>query len=173
MRYLKPVEELTGLTHCFVRVSLPDGKRYLADVGFSGINSIAPVQMDVDEFQSLPEGQFRLVAENGIYALERHLAGDILRTLYLFKDELALERDLSMSNWYMCSHPEGRWMGCCFASRVVGNTRRHIQNGSYVIRQADGKAETTLIKDKAQLMSLLDTVFGLVPADDEGLDKYL
>jgi N-hydroxyarylamine O-acetyltransferase len=124
--------------------------------------------------QVLPEGHFRLTGDTtGHYTLERQLAGDKLRALYLFKDEAASEPDLVAMNWYSCTFPEARFTSSFFASRVVGDTRRHILNGAYVVRQSDGAAETTPIVDKAHLMQLLDSVFGLVPANDEGLERYL
>jgi N-hydroxyarylamine O-acetyltransferase len=174
VRYLKAEDQHTAWTHMALRVSLPDGTRYLADVGFSGINSIAPIQMDRTDMQVLPEGHFRLTGDTtGHYTLERQLAGDKLRALYLFKDEAASEPDLVAMNWYSCTFPEARFTSSFFASRVVGDTRRHILNGAYVVRQSDGAAETTPIVDKAHLMQLLDSVFGLVPANDEGLERYL
>jgi N-hydroxyarylamine O-acetyltransferase len=175
VRFGKAADQPTGWTHMALRVSLPDGRRFLADVGFAGTNSVAPIEMDVTGLQQLPEAHFQLTAEGGVVTLARQLAGDSLRPLYLFHDEAASQPDLLMSNWYSCTSPDARFCTQFFTSRVVGDegVRHHILNGEYVIRGADGVAEKTQIADKKQLLRLLDTVFGLAPAETEGLDRYL
>ena len=81
VRYLKPAHQLTAFTHLALRVTLPDGGRYLADVGFAGTNSVAPVRLGTDELQELPEGQFRVRCFGGYNMLQRQLPGDELRDL--------------------------------------------------------------------------------------------
>eukprot|EP01043_Picozoa_sp_COSAG02_P013863 COSAG02_NODE_561_length_20308_cov_42.799495_8_plen_64_part_00 len=42
------------------------------------------------------------------------------------------------------------------------------------VRRADGTSETSDILDKAQLVELLESVFGLaLPLDLDGIDRYL
>lgn len=42
------------------------------------------------------------------------------------------------------------------------------------VRRADGTSETSSISDKAQLLELLESVFGLtLPLDLDGIDRYL
>ena len=54
-------EPNTTFTHFALKVQTDSGD-VLADVGFSGVNSMAPVSLGVGaEPQSLPEGQFRVV----------------------------------------------------------------------------------------------------------------
>ena len=73
VRWNKAPDEQTTWTHIALGVNLggegsTDGgpaRTYLADVGFAGTNSIAPVLLGSDEPQALPEGLFRTV-RNGI-----------------------------------------------------------------------------------------------------------
>ena len=180
VRYLKAPGEQSAYTHMALRVVLPDGARFLADVGFAGTNSIAPVSLDTDELQELPEGRFRaFAAADGHTTLQRQLPGDELRDLYLFRtDDVATAPDLEQSNWFSCTYPRSRFTTSFFVSRVVGEQRHHIladgTSSTYVVRAKDGMAQTTQVADCAHLTRLLNDVFGLnLPADTVGLDRYL
>jgi N-hydroxyarylamine O-acetyltransferase len=60
VRWGKALTQETGFTHLILKATDADGKTFLADVGFAGTNSIAPVSLDVgDTPQHLPEGTFR------------------------------------------------------------------------------------------------------------------
>ena len=49
-----------------------------------------------------------------------------------------------------------------------------LRNAPEQVRRADGTNETSEILDKAQLVKLLDSVFGLtLPTELDGIDRYL
>lgn len=86
VRWNKKPDEHTTFTHVALAVKLggegsADGgtaRTYLADVGFAGTNSIAPVLLGSDEIQALPEGLFRTVSNDGVTSIfpaapHRHL----------------------------------------------------------------------------------------------------
>jgi len=175
VRYLKPAHQLTAFTHLALRVTLPDGGRYLADVGFAGTNSVAPVRLGTDELQELPEGQFRVRCFGGYNMLQRQLPGDELRDLYMFRGEdVATMPDLEQSNWFSCTFPESRFCSSFFVSRLIGDKKHHILNDQYVVRSCDGATDTTQVSDSAHLSQLLNDVFGLhIPAETQGVDRYL
>jgi len=129
VRWNKAPDEHTTFTHVALAVKL-DEANYLADVGFAGTNSIAPVLLGTEEPQKLPEGFFRTVRDAGYTTLQWQLK-DSWRDLYMFKEEACLPIDLELSNWWMCTHPKSRFTSQFFVARVVGDERHHILNNSY------------------------------------------
>lgn len=166
----------TTFTHMALKVKLGAGE-YLADVGFAGTNSIAPVLLGSCDPQSLPEGDFRVVDGLAGYSSLQLLVKGEWRSLYTWRDEAAPVVDLECSNWLSCTFPKARFTTSFFVCRVVGEERHHILNQQYVKRKGHGVesvVECEEIRDMAQLLELLGSVFGLsFPADTDGLDRYL
>ena len=84
-------EPNTTFTHFALKVSTDAGP-HLADVGFAGTNSMAPVRLDGEDgaAQPLPEGLFRVV--DGTHARYRQLQLQVKggwRGLYEWRDERA------------------------------------------------------------------------------------
>jgi N-hydroxyarylamine O-acetyltransferase len=179
VRWSKPDDSAganTTYTHMALKVKLQTGD-YLADVGFAGTNSIAPVALGTAEPQSLPEGQFRVAdGRPGYNSLELLVKGE-WRPLYTWRDEVAPVVDLECSNWYSCTFPKARFTTSFFVCRVIEGERHHILNENYVVRGGHGVesvVQSSPIRDMAHLLELLETVFGLrLPADTAGLDRYL
>lgn len=168
----------TPFTHLALRVRTSDGRWYLADVGFAGTNSIAPVELleggmgsssAAAEGERLPEGLFRAVRDAvgwrvGYTTLQWHLKG-AWRNLYCFRsDEVASEADMAQANFWSYAHPSARFTSSFFAARVVGDERHHILNDSYCIRrdhEGESKVEEEVIGDKGRLSDLLVSIFGI------------
>jgi len=173
-------EPNTTFTHFALKVSTDAGP-HLADVGFAGTNSMAPVKLDGEDGapQPLPEGRFRVVG--GTHARYRQLqlqAKGEWRGLYEWRDERAPLVDQECNNWFSCTYPAARFTTSFFACRILGDERHHILNHDYVVRRGHGvesEVVRTVVADKAQLLALLDTVFGvrLEPGETEGIDRYL
>ena len=170
-------EPNTTFTHFALKVATGSGS-FLADVGFSGVNSMAPVNLGVGaEPQTLPEGQFRVVDSKhaDFHVLELLVRGE-WRPLYEWRDERAPLIDQECSNWFSCTYPAARFTSQFFTCRIVNDERHHIMNDEYVIRKGHGvdKQQTSeRITDKARLLELIDTVFGVHLAETEGIDRYL
>lgn len=182
VRWNKAADDQTTFTHVALGVRVggqgsADGgpaRTYLADVGFAGTNSIAPVLLGSEEPQALPEGLFRTVRDSGGYTTLQWQIKDSWRDLYMFKEEACLPIDLECANWWSCTYPKARFTSQFFVARVVGEERHHILNETYSIRREDGSTEMTHIKDKAQLETLLQGVFGIkLPSDTQDIDRYL
>ena len=173
VRWNKAPDEHTTFTHVALAVTLPDGARYLADVGFAGTNSIAPLLLGSDEPQRLVDGVYRTTVRGDGFTVASSEVSGVWRDLYMFRDEPCPDIDLELANWWSCTHPTARFMTQFFASRAVGADRHHILDDSYLVRKADGSSETTQIESKAQLLELLETVFGLAPHETDGIDRYL
>jgi len=169
---------------------------FLVDVGFAGTNSIAPVAAASAEVQRLPEGNFRLLpepagtgsADSGAqpscqlqlpplsaaqFALQRQVRG-CWRDLYVVRNEPACDADIAQANWYNCTHPDARFVSSFFVSRVGGDERHHIVNGSYIYRHKDGTLEEEELTTRLRLLRLLTTVFGIrLPEETIGIDRFL
>lgn len=170
-------EPNTTFTHFALKVATDSGF-FLADVGFAGVNSMAPVNLCVGaEPQALPEGQFRVVDSKhaSFHVLQLLVKGE-WRPVYEWRDERAPLVDQECSNWFSCTYPKARFTSQFFACRIVGDERHHIMNDEYVVRKGHGidKQQTTeSIADKARLLELIDTVFGVTLVETEGIDRYL
>ena len=179
----------TTYTHLALKVTLDDGSSYLADVGFAGVNSIAPVRLGMSwrgVEQDLPEGRFRIVEGTSPlpgYSMLQLLVKEEWKSIYAWQDVRAPLVDLLCYNWYSCTYPTARFTTSFFVCRVVnGNERHHILNGEYIIRTGHGmdKEQTsTAIADRDALLELLRGVFNIqLGVDDiEGplgpIDRYL
>jgi len=170
-------EPNTTFTHFALKVATDSGS-FLADVGFSGINSMAPVNLGMGaEPQALPEGQFRVVDSKhaNFHVLELLVKGE-WRPLYEWRDEKAPWVDQECSNWFSCTYPAARFTSQLFTCRIIGDERHHILNNEYVIRTGHGvdkQTTTELISSKARLLELIETVFGVRLEETEGIDRYL
>lgn len=134
VRWNKAVDEQTTFTHVALRVRLGDGAEactYLADVGFAGTNSIAPVLLGSEEPQALPEGLFRTLRDTAGYTTLQWEVKKTWRDLYMFKEEACLPIDLELANWWSCTYPKARFTSQFFVARVVGDERHHILNETY------------------------------------------
>ncbi|KAL7581497.1 hypothetical protein ACA910_022066 [Epithemia clementina (nom. ined.)] len=144
------------------------GSYYLADVGFAGTNSIAPVKMGHPEPLCLPEGQFRITegrpgydvlqllvsaknSDAAVAAANQKSATNInqdeneqgWRSLYTWRQgEDAALVDLECANWFSCTFPTARFVTSFFISRIIWrdgtDERHHIENDTYVIRKGHG-----------------------------------
>jgi N-hydroxyarylamine O-acetyltransferase len=181
VRWNKPddsLEHTTTFTHMALKVTIGT-EAYLADVGFAGANSMAPVMLGSSDPQALPEGQYRVVdGTHPRYSVLQILTKGEWKPLYEWRDERAALVDMECANWFSCTYPKARFTTSLFTWRIrAEDERHHILNGEYCIRKGhgvDSHVERTEIKDKAQLLHLLDSVFGIkLGSDTDGLDRYL
>lgn len=175
-------EPVTAHTHLALKVKTKEESgsslTLLADVGFAGLNSIASVNLGIgDQEQELPEGRFHVVpSKYKEYHTLELLVKNEWAPMYEWRDERAPLIEQKCSNWIACTFPKEFFTTVFFVSRVVHDERHHIHNNEYVIRRGFGgeiEVETEVIKDKARLLDLIDTVFGLKLAETDNIDRYL
>ena len=171
-------EPNTAFTHFALKVEMEDGSSYLADVGFGGTNSVAPVNLGIgDDPQELPEGRFRVVPSKhaGFHVLKLLIKGD-WRPLYEWRDERAPLVDQECSNWFSCTYPTARFTTQFFTCRIIGDERHHIINDAYVVQRGHGvekEVKTERIQNKMRLLELISSVFGIKLEESDGIDRYL
>ena len=171
-------EPNTGFTHFALKVKMEDCSSYLADVGFGGTNSMAPVNLGIgDDPQELPEGRFRVVPSKhaDFHVLELLIKGE-WRPLYEWRDERAPLVDQECSNWFSCTYPTARFTTQLFTCRIIGEERHHILNNTYIVRRGHGvekEVKTERIQNKLRLLELIGSVFGIKLEESDGIDRYL
>ncbi|GMH96863.1 hypothetical protein TrST_g13400 [Triparma strigata] len=176
VRWGKALDQQTGTTHMLVTCVI-DGVTYLADVGFAGTNSVAPINLSIsDEPQEKPEGIFKVSQREGYSYLEmqdRNVKTD-WRPLYCWSPLPVQLPDLEMCNYFSCHYPAARFTSQFFVSKLIDNQRCFILNNTFVRRNMEGdKVEEETIKTRQRLLELID-YFGIeLPVNSEGIDRYL
>jgi len=169
VRWNKARGEETPFTHMALRVTLPGeggAAAFLADVGFAGTNSLAPVPLD-GAACVLPEGTFRTAVgatAPGYTTLQLEVRGE-WRDLYMWRSgEAASAADLEASNFFAHAAPQARFTNELFAARVVGEARHCLINGVYRVREAlhgEAAVREEAVRDAAHLLALLGEVFAV------------
>ena len=187
VRWNKQAGEETPFTHMALSVAV-EGAAWLADVGFAGTNSVAPVAMRAPA-QEMPEGRFRTVVGATMpgYETLQWERGGQWRDLYMWRlapgggldqagpAEVASAPDLAVANFWSCTAPSARFTSSFFVARVVGDERHHILNGRYARRRGlagDAAVEEERVRDVAHLRVLLAEVFGVERVPEEALREW-
>ena len=166
VRWNKAPGEVTAFTHLALRVAAGTDA-FLADVGFAGTNSLAPVPLGGGA-SALPEGAFR-AAEGataaGYTTLQWQVRGE-WRDLYAWRTgEAACQADLEAANFLAHAHPQARFVNEFFAARVAGEggARHCLVNGLHRVRAAAGGevVREEAVRDGEHLAQLLGDVFGV------------
>jgi N-hydroxyarylamine O-acetyltransferase len=83
-----------------------DGRTYVADVGFAGLTSSIPLDINVSTPVNDKDGLLRVKELSGLqFMIQRH-NGKEWTNLYSFEDVEISEEDIDISNYYMSTHPK-------------------------------------------------------------------
>ena len=83
---------------------------------------------------------------------------------------------MECANFFSYAYPKARFTTQFFCTRIIGDERHHILNGDYVCRKghgAESEVVSRAVSDKAELLELISTVFGIQLDETEGIDRYL
>mmetsp|Transcript_30100 Transcript_30100/g.80815 ORF Transcript_30100/g.80815 Transcript_30100/m.80815 type:complete len:279 (+) Transcript_30100:89-925(+) len=183
VRWGKREDELTAFTHIALRVRI-DGNFYLADVGFAGTNSLAPIRIADGVAQELVDGTFRTCEKGEDTLLEMQDREDPTkwRCLYLWKSQRwETLPDLEQCNWYSCTFPRARFTNQLFVSgfsidKVTGTTSRiHLLNGELVKRTLETRelVSKTILSSDEEICEVIRSEFELPAEVGSGLGKYI
>lgn len=168
-----PPDVIRPRTHVLLRVEL-EGDVWIADVGFGGLTMTAPLALRPGEEQRTPHEPMRLTAADGGYVVETLLRG-AWTPLYRFTLEPAHLVDYEMASWYLCHHPESRFITGLTAARPQPGRRYALRDGALATYYVDGRVEQRVIRDGAELRDVLAGLFGLrlpdSPETDAALDR--
>lgn len=159
VRWQAPAQVRTGLTHMVLRVDL-EGRPWLADVGFGGIGSTAPLALDTTDEQPTSHDLRRFVFQ-GHKVTQQVRVDEGWGDVYEFTLEEPGPMDFEMGNWFSCSHPKAHFMNQLVVTRVAPDGRVIIFNREFTVRDRDGLAEKREIASPAELLTLLARHFDL------------
>ena len=122
-----------------LKVDLAEGP-YIADVGFGGQLSSAPLKLAPGLEQSTAEAVFRLVAAGDALVLETQLPAG-WTALYRFTLEPAEASDYEVSNRFTSTHPTFLLTTNLLAERLTPEVRLSLFNTRLTRRYPDGSAQ--------------------------------
>jgi N-hydroxyarylamine O-acetyltransferase len=164
VRWMSPPEAPLGpRTHMFLKVDLPGGGAYLADVGFGVCLLDAPLRFETDIEQATAMGTFRLSETDGLFTLSAKRPNDY-RAMYAFNFEPQIPADYEVGNWYTSTNPKALFRNMLIMERLAPDRRHKLINRRYVIEGRDGEmTQETLLENAGALGRVLSEVFGVTP----------
>jgi len=148
-------------SHMLLQVRLPEGL-FLADAGFGAVTLSAPLALQIDSVQQTLHGAYRLSAEPDGYSVWA-LLGDDWSVLYQFDLQPQQLADFDVLCWYLCHHPQSRFLNTITAARLRADGRHTLRDGRYTWRDEGGSVITQrTLSGMADLLHVLQHTFGIV-----------
>jgi N-hydroxyarylamine O-acetyltransferase len=147
-------------SHMLLQVRLPEGL-YLADAGFGAVTLSAPLALQTDSVQQTAHGTYHLKREPDGYSVWA-LLGDDWSVLYQFDLQPQQLADFDVLCWYLCHHPQSRFLHTIAAARLRADGRHTLRDRRYMWRHASGGVTQRDVTDMADLLHLLQHTFGIV-----------
>ncbi len=168
-----PEGKVTPRGHMLLLVEA-EGKSYLADVGFGGLVSTAPLLLEPDIEQETPHESFRLTRvgeEYAVYAKVKHA----WKSLYQFNLAEHFYEDYDVTSWYLSNHPQSHFVTGLIAARPeVDPQRRYtLQGNRFSIHQLHRDTERQLLQTPAEIRQVLEQFFRIRLPHDSGLEQKL
>jgi N-hydroxyarylamine O-acetyltransferase len=144
---------------------------HIADVGFGGLLSAAPVPLPgaapgaAGAEQPVPGGALRLIRMGMFLHLQARTDG-LWRDVYSFTEEPQFPIDVEIANWFTSAHPGSRFRNVLMVQKLLPDARVSLMNRRLVRRPAEGQAQERMIEDAAALENVLRESFGIDPPGD-------
>jgi len=159
VRYQRPRDFTPARTHVFVRVELDEP--YLVDVGVGAMSPTSALRLNAPGEQETPHETRRLLRENGL-VYHQALLGGVWADLCEFTLEEMPPIDRTVANWYTSAHPDSHFRNRLLAARAgPDGSRVTLLNRELSIRDRSGDAVKHVVQSPAELLSVLDSNFGL------------
>ncbi len=150
-------------THMFLVVTLPDGRRVVADPGFGSLVARLPVPLD-----GTPTATHRVVRDGPYHVLQ---AGGESDWIDAWVTTLDVDHpiDFELGNHYTATHPDSPFVNRLMFRAFVPGGRVTLMNRE-VTRRADGtQGSTVTLPDRRALRLLLAELMGVDLPEVEGL----
>ena len=171
VRWNIPEETMTPRSHMLLQVEI-SGKPYLADVGFGGITQTTPLALTPNIEQQTPHEPFRLSTTNQTYTLQAKL-GQEWKSLYRFDLQEQYLPDYEVSNWYVSTHPNSRFVTGLMAARPDVDRRYSLLNNQFTTHYLNGRTERRTLEDVIELRTVLEKLFRLQLPRTSDLERVL
>jgi len=163
-RVRRGAQRVLPRTHMVLQVHV-GGQRWLADVGFGADGLLRPVLMEPPGEAEPGPWAHRLVREEPGLNVMQLLAGDTWCDLYAFTSEPQYAVDVEMSNHYVSTFPESRFVQTLTAQRITPDARYLLRNRLLTIDRGID-IETRELRSREEVLQVLEDVFRLpLPAD--------
>jgi N-hydroxyarylamine O-acetyltransferase len=150
-------------THMALRVRVGDTS-WLADVGFGASGLFLPLAFGDEAAVRQFAWEYRLIEESGEWTVQSLRDGEWV-DLYAFTLEPQLAVDFEVTNHYVSTHPQSRFVQTLTAQRLAADARHTLVNRDYSVDRGVETSRFTLPDDR-ELLELLAEVFGLhLPRD--------
>ena len=159
VRWMLTPEQPSPQTHMLIRVEL-EGKTYIYDGGFGGIRMTGVLELVPNLVQPTRHEDHRLVEKDGHYTIQADL-GERWADVVQFTMEPAMPVDYELSSWYTSTHPDSLFVNNLVVERPSDGVRRMIFNENFIERFSGQEQAIHLIGSVAEMVSLLETHFGL------------
>jgi len=160
-------EQVTGRTHMVLLVRLGD-ERWICDAGFGGSSLMRPAPLRPGgEVVGGPWMHRVVPTDDGRQLMQwRPTNGSIdWEDLYVFTLEPQYPIDIEMSNHYVCTWPESRFVLTLTAQRIQPARRVALRNREFSVDLGEGPVVRRL-QSRDEVIALLSDEFGLrFPAD--------
>lgn len=166
-----PEGTIAPRSHMLLQVEINE-QPYLADVGFGGITQTAPLILTPDIEQQTPHEPFRLITTDQTYTLQAKL-GQEWKSLYRFDLQEQYLPDYEVSNWYVSTHPNSRFVTGLMAARPDVDRRYSLLNNQLTIRHLNGRTERRILEDAIGFRTVLEKLFRLQLPMTSDLDCVL
>jgi N-hydroxyarylamine O-acetyltransferase len=150
---------VTGRSHQISLVRIA-GEDWIADVGFGGGTSTAPMRLVLDEPQQVGGTVRRYVADDTYGTVLQIEGADGWSNLYSFDLCPVVQADREMGNHFTSTHPGSFFTWARVAARPTPAGRVSLID--YTLRQvADGRETVTRLEDGAPYLAALREHFGI------------
>lgn len=166
-----PDDPVRPRTHMLLKVELDDGPR-IVDAGFGGLTLTGVLHLVADAAQPTPHERFRLVPTGHEYVAQAEVNGE-WRPLYAFDEQPQLVPDYEMACWYLCHHPQSRFVNHLLAARTEGDRRYGLLDHTLNTHRVAHASERRVIRSADELRDVLESIFGVQLPDDPGLPARL
>ncbi len=111
------------------------GKTYVTDVGFGGLMTRIPLDINISSPVSDKDGMMRVVQfADHQYMIQRQIE-TVWTNQYSFENVVISEEDISISNYYMSTHPKSHFFHHRFVGKNTKDGRIGLFNNKISIRE--------------------------------------
>ena len=167
----QPEGTIRPRTHMLLRVELDDGT-YLADVGFGVLTLTAPLRLEEGREQETPHETFRFDRHDDTWLMRARIGGD-WRALYSFGLEEHFQVDYEMSNHFLSTSPESRFVRSLMAARPTLDGRYTLHNTRLRFHGRAGSHPPRALSSVQEVESALRDIFGIQAVDSAALASAL
>ena len=166
-----PEGVITPRSHMVLMVDI-DNEPYIADVGFGGLTLTTPIRLIPEIQQSTSHEPFRLIKAEDAYIMQAYFAQQ-WQSLYCFDLQPQYPPDYEVSNWYVSTHPQSKFVNSLIAARPDVDCRYALRDNRFSIHPLNnGKTEHHMLTTVQELCTVLTNEFRLklpINSDVEGI----